>query len=112
EERIHCGLNFASDRHDGVVAPRTEHEGDEARRTAPISVGSRLPAKLRCDACAQERALADAALGVEQRQSVGAEIGKNDADLVASSEEEVGLVFCEVHEADERPWGDGDPCRT
>src|SRR5580765_6064306 len=94
-----------------VVAPRLKHDDCELRRAARGLAASRRRAELVHHAGIDDRALADAAWTIEERQSGGLQVGGDDLALRLAPEEELGLRLGERHQPGVRALSHGAPPR-
>ncbi len=100
EQSVQRLLDRRREAEDGIPAPRAEDDRDEARRPPRRRVVRGLPPEACRDPGAEQRALADAALRVEQREPRRAEVADDDAGLRVAAEEEVGVVLRVVGQPD------------
>ena len=89
----------------GTGSSRHERNDADGERAAPPCAAPRLLAQAVDDAGLQQRALADAARAVQDRQPRRAQVGGDDRRLRRAPEEEVRVVLAVGHEPDVRAVG-------
>ena len=78
---------------DRVVLPIVKDDRHESRGAVSADVAPRELVEARDDAGPQQRAFAHPALGVEQRQAGGSQVGDDDVALIRAPEEPLGLLL-------------------
>ena len=91
DQRLRLPLDLGDEILDRVVLPRTEHDRDELRGSRrPVSSARQLPEPRRHPRT-QQRALADTALRVQQRQARRAQVRQDDLPFRHPAEEPPGV---------------------